>query len=384
MIKVRGFRIEPSEVEAVIAVIDGVSEAAVVGVASPEEGSTALVAYVVAPEGGVDELMVRSIVAKNLPAAMIPEKVHLVESLPRTANGKVHRMALAAARNSSAKEETRAPPNATDEKRSEIETRVAEIWATVLGISKIAPDDNFFVLGGTSISALAVIAGVREAFEDEIPLSALFENPTVSELSDILASARKGAEEHPAPGRGALQIRLARAGDFGRVAEIVNHYIVTTPYTFRTTALDPEDLVSEWSGARDEYPWLVAETDDSVIGFAYAGRWKNRPAYNWCAEVTGYVARDQRREGVGRALYQRLIPQLDAQGYTNELAIITLPNPGSVELHESFGFEQIGTLHRVGYKQGAWWSLGFWQRISTSLAPPGEIKPVLDVWECDG
>jgi acyl-coenzyme A synthetase/AMP-(fatty) acid ligase/L-amino acid N-acyltransferase YncA/acyl carrier protein len=383
MVKVRGFRVETFEVEAVIAAIDGVSEVAVVGTTSLNEGHTILAAYVVVPQGGVDELMVRSTVAMNLPSAMIPEKVHFVASLPRTANGKVHRMALAANEYNGARQGSLRLPR-TDERRSTIETRVAEIWATVLGGAKVAPDDNFFVLGGSSISALAVVSGIREAFGGEIPLSALFEHPTVRGLTDVVASAMEGPEEHSAPSEGSLQIRLAREEDFSGIAEIVNHYIVTTPYTFRTVPLTPENLVSEWSGARDRYPWLVALSGASVVGFAYAGRWKNRPAYNWCAEVTGYVARNRRREGIGKALYRRLIAQLDAQGYTNELAIITLPNPGSVGLHESFGFEQIGTLHRVGYKQDAWWSLGFWQRISSSLAPPGEIRPARDVWKRDG
>jgi acyl-coenzyme A synthetase/AMP-(fatty) acid ligase/L-amino acid N-acyltransferase YncA/acyl carrier protein len=383
MIKVRGFRVETSEVEAAIAAIDGVSEVAVVGAPSPTDGETALAAYVVAPGWEVDEVSVRSAVARSLPTAMIPTKLHQVDSLPRTANGKVHRLALLAREERAVQQEPREKPSAAPEGQAEIEARVAEIWATVLGDSKISPEDNFFALGGTSISALAVISGIREAFKNEIPLSALFENPTVRGLADVIAAMTETGDRST-PNEGTPRIRLAREEDFGAVTEIVNHYIDTTPYNFRTASQKPEDWIAQWFAARDRYPWLVAVSGTSVVGIAYAERWKNRSAYDWCAEVTGYVANDWRRKGVGRALYEPLLPQLDAQGYRTQLAVITLPNPGSVGLHESFGFEQAGALRRVGYKQGAWWSVGFWQRASASLAPPGEIRPVLDVWGHNG
>lgn len=94
--------------------------------------------------------------------------------------------------------------------------------------------------------------------------------------------------------------------------------------------------------------------------------------------MTIYVHHDHHRQGVGRALYARLIGLLDAQGYRTLVAGITLPNPGSVGLHEAFGFRQAGALQQIGWKSGQWHTVGYWQR-TTGSGPPGPIRPVQDV-----
>jgi phosphinothricin acetyltransferase len=93
-----------------------------------------------------------------------------------------------------------------------------------------------------------------------------------------------------------------------------------------------------------------------------------RAAYQWSVDTSVYVHSECRRCGIGRGLYTSLFEILAAQGYFNAYAGITLPNPGSVGLHESVGFHPVGVYRNVGYKEGVWYDVGWWQRV---LQPPG-------------
>ncbi|GAA2403540.1 N-acetyltransferase [Catellatospora methionotrophica] len=177
-----------------------------------------------------------------------------------------------------------------------------------------------------------------------------------------------------------VEVRPAAAGDWAAVAELVNFYIATTTVNFRTEPQTPQVWAEDWARGRDRHPWLVAVVDGEVAGIAYAGQWKARAAYDWCAEVTGYVADGRRGQRVGHALYRALLATLDAQGYRTVIGVIGLPNEPSARFHEAFGFQHTGTLRGVGYKQGRWCDIGFWQRAAATDAPPGEIRPFAAVW----
>ncbi|MGD9737946.1 MAG: N-acetyltransferase family protein [Bauldia sp.] len=168
-------------------------------------------------------------------------------------------------------------------------------------------------------------------------------------------------------------VRVAEAGDMASVASIINHYITTTAYNFRTAAQTADEWVADWRASRGRYPWLVAsDAKGAVLGVAYAGVWNTRAAYDWSAQVTVYVDAAARRRGIGRALYGVLIPLLDRLGFHAQLGLIALPNPGSVALHEAFGFRSVGVLREVGHKHGAWRDVGIWQRTADR---PGETPP---------
>lgn len=176
-----------------------------------------------------------------------------------------------------------------------------------------------------------------------------------------------------------LAVRFAQVADMAAVCDIVNHYIAGTTYNFRTSPQTPEDWIADWTRCHKRYPWLVATIDGRVVGVAYAGPWKPRAAYDWCAEVTVYVAHDCTRRGIGRRLYERLFALIDQQGFHSQVALIALPNPASVAVHEAFGFRHVGTLREVGYKHGGWRDVGFWQRCpGGSGEPAGAISPVPD------
>lgn len=123
----------------------------------------------------------------------------------------------------------------------------------------------------------------------------------------------------------------------------------------------------------ERYPWLVAESEGTVIGYAYASPHRERAAYRWSVDAAVYVGEGHRGRGVGRALYQALFERLARQGLRTVCAGITLPNAASVALHESCGFRPIGVYRNIGFKAGRWHDVGWWQ---LDLAPGSDGPPV--------
>ncbi|MBK8219219.1 MAG: N-acetyltransferase [Myxococcales bacterium] len=151
-------------------------------------------------------------------------------------------------------------------------------------------------------------------------------------------------------------------------------------HTVANLATAPEPL-SEWSEAfastEERYPWILAtDAQGKPLGFAKAGPHKARGAYAWSADVTVYVAPEAHGRGVGTRLYEVLVPTLRAQGYALLVAGITLPNVASEKLHARFGFERCGTFHRVGFKNGKWHDVGYWElAVRPGTLAPGPIVP---------
>jgi L-amino acid N-acyltransferase YncA len=143
-------------------------------------------------------------------------------------------------------------------------------------------------------------------------------------------------------------------------------------------APEPREMADRIRIVTATYPWLVAEIDGEVAGYAYGSRHHDRAAYRWSADVTVYISAAHHRRGVGRALYGALFALLGRQGVYELCAGVTLPNEASVALHESLGFVLVGVYRDVAFKFGRWYSVGWWQM---SLAPraegeaPAEIGP---------
>jgi acyl-coenzyme A synthetase/AMP-(fatty) acid ligase/acyl carrier protein len=174
-VKIRGFRIELGEIEAVLGRHPGVHEA-VVAVQKDASNEPRLVAYVVPKPGSPPEFSeVRSFLKSMLPDYMIPSASVMLSALPLTPNGKVDRSALPAPDQSrpDLKESFIAP-------RTPAEEGIARIWSEVLKLAQVGVHDNFFDLGGHSLLATQVISRMREAFQIDLPLRDLFENPTVA------------------------------------------------------------------------------------------------------------------------------------------------------------------------------------------------------------
>jgi phosphinothricin acetyltransferase len=108
-------------------------------------------------------------------------------------------------------------------------------------------------------------------------------------------------------------------------------------------------------------PWLVAEADGAVVGYAYATPWRPRSAYRFSVESTVYLEAGAVGRGTGRALYAALLDDLKARGVHCVIGGIALPNPASVGLHERMGFRKVGHLEEVGWKQERWVDVGYWE-----------------------
>jgi len=174
-----------------------------------------------------------------------------------------------------------------------------------------------------------------------------------------------------------LIIRQARDEDAAALAAIYAPHVVSTPASFEEIAPGPAEMGRRVRNILADYPYLVAEEAGSVIGYAYASRHAERASYRWSVTVSVYIAPTHQRRGVGRTLYQTLFPLLAGQGLVVALAGVTLPNPASVALHESLGFQPVGIFKNVGYKFAAWRDVGWWQRplIEPIPAHPAEPRP---------
>ena len=175
-----------------------------------------------------------------------------------------------------------------------------------------------------------------------------------------------------------MKLRAASAADAAAIAAIYAPYVSASAASFETEPPDAAEIARRMAGDDGKYPWLVACGENAaLLGYAYATAFRTRPAYRFAVETTVYVASDAQKRGVGSALYAALLPLLEAQGFAQAIAAITLPNPASVVLHERCGFRRVGAYEEVGYKQGGWHSVGLWQRKLAPLSEaPAEPKPL--------
>jgi phosphinothricin acetyltransferase len=149
--------------------------------------------------------------------------------------------------------------------------------------------------------------------------------------------------------------------DAAGCAAIYAPYVLASATSFEEIALDEAEMADRIAGISTAHPWLVAERGGQLLGYAYACRHRERPAYRWSTDVSVYVNEGQWRQGVGRRLYEDLFGHLRRQRFRTACAGITLPNVASVALHERLGFAPIGVYRRIGWKAGAWRDVGWWQ-----------------------
>jgi L-amino acid N-acyltransferase YncA len=159
-----------------------------------------------------------------------------------------------------------------------------------------------------------------------------------------------------------FHFRDATLADAERLLEIYTPYVSDSATSFETTAPSVEEFASRITKYASEWSWLVAEADGEIAGYAYGGSHRERAAYRWSVETSAYIHPKFHGRGLAKALYAQLFSRLAERGYCNALAIIVLPNPASVRLHESVGFEQIGVVKRAGWKFGKWHDVAWYQR----------------------
>jgi L-amino acid N-acyltransferase YncA len=178
----------------------------------------------------------------------------------------------------------------------------------------------------------------------------------------------------------AARIRMATPADGGQIAEVYAPAVTGTVISFEMEPPSAAEMGRRVAEALVTHPWLVAERDEEVVGYARAGRFKDRVAYQWSVETSVYIRTTAHRSGLGRALYGVLFDLLVLQGFYRAYAGVTLPNPASVGLHESLGFTPVGVYRAAGYKFGAWHDVGWWERgLQPLVADPPEPRAMSEV-----
>lgn len=173
-----------------------------------------------------------------------------------------------------------------------------------------------------------------------------------------------------------LLVRDATADDAPACAAIYAPYVTGTTVTFETEPPDAAEMGRRIAKAQERHAFLVLEDAGDVVGYAYAGPFKERAAYRWSCEVSVYLADAWHSRGGGRRLYEALLQRLTARGYRMAAAGMTQPNEASARLHAALGFEPVGTYRAIGWKFGAPRDVTWVQRSLGAPVAPGEDPPV--------
>jgi Sortase and related acyltransferases len=177
-----------------------------------------------------------------------------------------------------------------------------------------------------------------------------------------------------------LIIRRATKQDAAAILAIYAPYIEKTIITFEYEIPSVEEFSERITQTLLKYPYLVAVYQDELVGYAYAGPYKGRAAYDWSVETTVYVQENCSIKGVGTALYQRLEYYLEQQGIYQLMACITEGNQKSVAFHEKFGYQMIGTFKQVGFKFEKWCDVLWMQKTLKPLpTTPEKIRLFGDI-----
>lgn len=169
-------------------------------------------------------------------------------------------------------------------------------------------------------------------------------------------------------------VRDAVRDDAAACADVYRPYVTGSAATFEVDPPDAADFAGRIAAAQRRHAWLVAEQDGAVVGYAYGGPFRARPAYDWTCETTVYLAEEARGAGTGRLLMTALLDRLRERGQRRAVAVIAVPNDASVGLHASLGYRRVAHLERIGWKRGAWRDVDWLQLdLVAGDDPPGPL-----------
>lgn len=183
----------------------------------------------------------------------------------------------------------------------------------------------------------------------------------------------------PAP----VVIRPASPEDAAALLDTYAPYVRETAISFEYEVPSPEAFRERIRKTLERYPYLAAEAEGELLGYAYAGPFKSRAAYDWAVETSIYLRRDLRRQGLGRRLYGALEDLSRAQGVWNLEACIGCPEAedpyltwNSVNFHAHMGFRLVGTFYKCGYKFGTWYNMAWMEKLlGEHPAGPASVIP---------
>lgn len=165
-------------------------------------------------------------------------------------------------------------------------------------------------------------------------------------------------------------IRDAEVYDAIKIREIYKYYVVNTAKTLEYTIPSAEDFVERIKKIKEQYPYLVAVSDDNLVGYCYASAFRPRIGYKYSVEVSIYTDKEYSHKGIGSALYKELENKLIKAGIKNMNAcIVTSENDSpyldlsSLNFHQKMGFDYVGTFHKSSFKFGEWFDMTWMEKI---------------------
>ncbi|MBO5214553.1 MAG: N-acetyltransferase [Clostridia bacterium] len=170
---------------------------------------------------------------------------------------------------------------------------------------------------------------------------------------------------------GIITYRVASPSDFEEILDIYRPYVESTTVTFEVRVPTPEEFRCRVERTLEKYPYLVAEGDGKILGYAYASPYRSREGFHWTPELSVYVRRGYHGNGIGSHLYAALLDLLRLQGYQNVCSVLSYPNPESEKLHNRFAFRLIGVQKKCDFKCGRWCDVAIFQRpLGDHPTPP--------------
>lgn len=177
-----------------------------------------------------------------------------------------------------------------------------------------------------------------------------------------------------------MEIRVVKKEDAKAIRDIYAPYVLDTIVTFEYEVPDIEEMERRIEKTLQRYPYFVAVIDDKVVGYAYASSFHERKAYDWACELSVYVDRDIRGQGVGKALYEELFKYLKLMNMKALYACLGYPNEASEKFHQSFGFKTIGYFHKCGYKFNQWIDMIWMEKHFDDFDHVKDIIPFLNIY----
>lgn len=179
-----------------------------------------------------------------------------------------------------------------------------------------------------------------------------------------------------------MNIRNVSCNDAEELLNIYAPYVLHTPVTFEYQVPDLSDFTDRVRETLTKYPYLAAQENGRITGYAYASPFKGRPAYSWSVETSIYVKADCHGQGIGSALYTALEKCLAAQNICNLCACIAYPNPESIAFHKNKGYELAAHFHSSGYKSGSWYDMVWMEKVlNPHEIPPKPFLPFPEIGE---
>lgn len=167
-----------------------------------------------------------------------------------------------------------------------------------------------------------------------------------------------------------VKIRTATENDAEALLKIYEPYVRETAITFEYEVPSAEEFRSRICNTLLKYPYLVAEQNGEILGYAYAGPFHDRPAYDWAVETSIYVDCDRKRMGIGKKLHNALEEELKERGFLNMNACIAYPetkdehlDKNSAEFHAHLGYRMVGEFHKCGYKFNRWYNMVWMEKL---------------------